>query len=78
MFSFAGNDIFDQDKSAAVRSRWHYLREYDAVYDYAKSFPQGDKIFADKRTINHEIVENFPKNTRIVYGKSITYWKSIK
>lgn len=78
-FLFAGNNIFGQEQKQQLEADGIILREYDAVYDYAKSFPQGDKIFADKRTINHEIVENFPKNTRIVdMASPVTYWKSIK
>lgn len=76
---FAKENIFSKDEEDELAADGVSFRKYEEIYDYAKSFPQGKKIFADKRTINAVIVENFPENTEIVDMVSpVTYWKSIK
>lgn len=76
---FAAENIFTSEERETLIADGVSFQKYDEIYAYAKSFPQGEKIFADKRTINAVIVENFPENTKIVDMVSpVTYWKSIK
>lgn len=76
---FAGEDIFEEKDREELKKDGVSFEDYDKVNDYVQSFKQNERILVDKRRINASIVENFPKNVKIVDIVSpVVTWKSIK
>lgn len=78
-FLFAGKGIFSVEDEGALGSDGIVLKRYDEIYDYVRNFPEEEHIFVDKHAVNAIIVENFPKNTKIVdTACPVTAWKAVK
>lgn len=76
---FVGDDIFSSEDKAALMQDGVAFYKYDEIYDYVRSFPQDERIFVDKHAVNAIIVENFPKNARIVdVTCPVALWKAVK
>jgi Xaa-Pro aminopeptidase len=76
---FAGEDIFSaQDRETLAQDGIRFL-PYEDIYRCVGEIPENECICVDKRTINAVLVENFPKNLKIVDTVSpIILWKAVK
>ncbi|MDD7404091.1 MAG: aminopeptidase P family protein [Butyribacter sp.] len=76
---FAGEDIFTQEAQEQLKKDGISFAPYESVFSYVEQFQEKERILVDKRRINARIVENFPKNTKIVDMVTPTVaWKAIK
>lgn len=76
---FAGQDIFSEKDQKELSKAGVVFYPYEEIYAYVQNLSANERVLVDKRTVNAVIVENLPKNIKIVDCISpIVGWKAVK